>query len=704
MPIHTVQAPDGTEYEVEAPEGATDDQIIAFAKANFQNAQSADPYRHPDGRLTEAGWQRERQLLDERRQREIDETPFMDMAKAGFARSFVTAGQGLKQAGTEAIRNLAGDSTGLTSGENAITRWADRSLAEQQKAIDQERRFSQDMMGTAGGITGNIAGNLSQLAIPGSAAKGVVAARGAILPTTIGGNALQGAVLSGLQPVATGETRGGNAAMGAGLGAAGATAMRGLGNLASWVRNAIPAFRVPMQQAAAGRVLTELAEDPKAARQAIAKAQQQARATGGATGEIIPGSRPTTAELTGDRGLASLQQTLGNSTEFSVPMSRIRDANNEARVEAIRGAFGGADEDAAQVLRDQRDLAARRALAGLDQVSGTRAFNPFSGVGGTVTQQSQPGTISLVGVDQAVNRLMSKNEKRPAVAQTLAFVSALTRGGVRNAEDAYNIRKTIDDLMTGRVGGDLSSSVAARRELNAIKRMLDQEMKTAFPGWRKYLDEYKDVSGKITQVKTGQELLSRSNAVGSEIGDPVLNAGFLRAAGDLDRTVNKVAREESGFKRANASLLTQPQRETVDAVRRDLERMMRTRDGNRAVGSPTMQNLIGSNRAQDAMGGAGLLGLTAFDPTSGLSLSVLNSMRKTYGERTAMLINEAMLDPDRAAEILARTPPEWRDRAIKAFVNLGGGLPSATTATYQAQRPLEIEIVGGRPVPASEFQ
>jgi hypothetical protein len=79
-------------------------------------------------------------------------------------------------------------------------------------------------------------------------------------------------------------------------------------------------------------------------------------------------------------------------------------------------------------------------------------------------------------------------------------------------------------------------------------------------------------------------------------------------------------------------------------------------------------------------------------------------MRKTYGERTAMLINEAMLDPDRAAEILARTPPEWRDRAIKAFVNLGGGLPSATTATYQAQRPLEIEIVGGRPVPASEFQ
>ena len=33
----------------------------------------------------------------------------MDMAKAGFARSFVTAGQGLKQAGTEAIRNLAGD-------------------------------------------------------------------------------------------------------------------------------------------------------------------------------------------------------------------------------------------------------------------------------------------------------------------------------------------------------------------------------------------------------------------------------------------------------------------------------------------------------------------------------------------------------------------------------------------------------------------
>ena len=39
MPIYQVQAPDGTKFRVEAPEGATEDQVLAYAQANWKPRQ-----------------------------------------------------------------------------------------------------------------------------------------------------------------------------------------------------------------------------------------------------------------------------------------------------------------------------------------------------------------------------------------------------------------------------------------------------------------------------------------------------------------------------------------------------------------------------------------------------------------------------------------------------------------------------------------
>lgn len=35
MPTFIVTAPDGNEYEVDAPEGATQDEVLAYAQANY---------------------------------------------------------------------------------------------------------------------------------------------------------------------------------------------------------------------------------------------------------------------------------------------------------------------------------------------------------------------------------------------------------------------------------------------------------------------------------------------------------------------------------------------------------------------------------------------------------------------------------------------------------------------------------------------
>lgn len=166
---------------------------------------------------------------------------------AGVGKSMVDTYRGAKQLGTEAIRAAAGDYTGLTSGENAVTRWADRSLEAQQAEVDQARRLDAPLMETGAGTAGNIAGYGAQLLVPGGAAlRGAAGgnrlaqlAAGTLLPRTVAGNAAQGAVMGGAQPVATGENRLANLAMGGGFGAAGAGIAQGVGNVGRSARGAI---------------------------------------------------------------------------------------------------------------------------------------------------------------------------------------------------------------------------------------------------------------------------------------------------------------------------------------------------------------------------------------------------------------------------------------------------------------------------------
>ena len=700
MPTYTVRGPDGSEYDVTAPEGATEQQVLAYAQEQF-SAPQGDVFRHSDGRLTEKGWEREIQRQKVRRREEVDSAPFLDNVMAGLGRSYYTAGTGLKQFATEKLaertKTIGGllELAGLPSAKEATKdagAYFDKSLQDQQSLIDAERVNTQDLMGTGGGIVGNIAGHASQLLLPGSLAK-AGAAKSALLPTSIAGNAAQGAVLGALQPVASGESRAGNATIGGLAGGAGSALFKGLAGTARGLASLMPAFRTASQEAAAGRAINQMAEDPAALRSTLSD-----WLTGGRQG--VPGSSPTTAEVAGDRGLWGLQQFLQADGNFASAMARRQDANNAARVDFLERAFGGASEDAAQALRQQRDLDARRALAGLGEVRGDGGFNPFSGVGGAPRSASAPGVISLQPVDNALRMMSNRYEKRPAVKSALDFVRNLTKTGVRNAEDAYQVRKTIDDLMGGRIAGDMSQATTARRELQVVKDLLDREMRKAFPGWGDYLKQYKELSREVTQVKVGEDLLSRTPAVRDEDGIGRLGAAYVKAAGNLDRVAREVGKRESGFRRTDASVLTTQQREAVDAVRRDIERQLRTRDGVRAVGSPTFQNAVGGNRVQDSVGAAGTLGLTVAEPSMGLTIGLLNSMRKKYGERTAMLLNEAMMDPARAADILARTPPEWRDRVVQEFVNLGGRLGTAGASTYENQRPLEIDVVGGQVGPA----
>lgn len=191
--------------------------------------------KNADGRLTEAGWQAERDALAASRQQEIDGASFWDNLVAGYGRSAPQLLQGIKQGAVDAFAGtarLGADLYGDLGGESLGG--ARRSLAgyfggmsdDLQRETAQERRESAALTDSGGGKFGGFLGDVANT----WPAMGLgVAAKGAGAVKAIGQAALGGAAQGAIQPVAQEGERlqntALNAALGGGLSAVGRGAM-----------------------------------------------------------------------------------------------------------------------------------------------------------------------------------------------------------------------------------------------------------------------------------------------------------------------------------------------------------------------------------------------------------------------------------------------------------------------------------------------
>lgn len=603
-----VEGPDGRSYTVEAPKGASDSDVMAFLQS-----QMAAPKSKPVDAVVE----------------DAKTIPWYQAAAIGTGRGMQDVIQGVKQIALGS-KNMPYTSANLIAERvPALGQWMDKEAAKQkQQQADEAESFAKlSDASPVSAIGGRILGNVAAAPIP--------AARGGTLGATALNAAIAGAGSAGVQYVPEGGSRAFNMALGGAVGAAlpagieaGKLTVANVKLLAGKMKAAMPNVSQAAREKAAAEWIRNAAANPKA----LDTLQES----------IIPGVQRNLAEATDDTGIAGMiRAQMSENPTFNNQMVTQAQANNAARVGAIRGAFGGADEGTARALEEARDKATLPLLKAARKVQGVNVSPVMQHIDNIIA--SRKGNATITGVLKQVKDAFSE----------------LDSNDVRTL---HNLRQEIGYIIGGQSEKAGTAGPAAARELMSIRSALDSQIGKSSKEFRQFLRQYTDLSKEIGQVRIGDELLGKSGNVLDSSGNPVLSAHkFAGAANDLDR----VAKAATGFKKETAErVMTPGQIDMVGNVRADLDRYARAQTGGKAIGSPTHQNKAAAERFQNVALGGELTQSIRPKALDGPGMAFFNAIRQHYGNKQAEIVEQMLANPRNAQRILAKYPPQVRQQVM----------------------------------------
>jgi hypothetical protein len=640
-----ITAPDGNTYEITAPDDASEDDVLAYAQQNYQSAPKAgNDFSDVQTRVTTGRGASVRQKPKiPRTQAELDAATGTNLdpssgmsrfqqARAGFGKAFADTGRGINQtinAGqqvTVGLQSEAAKRLGLIDqrGQRAIINRVgvplyERGLAMQAQESAQ-RELDAPLTSTGAGLAGNVAGYASQVIGPGIALRGT-SAGAALLPRTVGGNALQGVALGAAQPVASEDERLLNAGVGGLAGGAGAALPAVAGGLARTMRYGRPSG----VEKRAGKTLQE----------AMQGRPLNVEQSG------VQGVNRTLGEASMDPGLMAIERNLRRADPGS--FVDIDAANNAARVAALQNIAGDEASMAAAVQ-------ARETAAGpLYQAAGPKVA---------------PMTPELMG---ALSRVPPR---------VLAKARGLARmDGTDFGEDAtqltgqqlHYIKLAVDDALSKTGPGGIGN--VERRSLMGVKDALVNNISQSIPEYGQAMQAYAANSTPIGRMQIGQELLSRGRAAQDDIlGNPLLQPGkFGRAARNLDY----VAQSATGFNKAKPGDYLMPDDlKSISAINEDLRRISVRQANPAQPGSATYEaGALAKNMAQ-----RGALQM------AGRGAPLVGDMVKAYQQGMDDMAFKKLVflvqNPQEAERVLKALPPAQRSALTQALMRLGSASAS----------------------------
>jgi hypothetical protein len=569
MAKYRITAPDGRTFEVTAPDNATQDQVLAYAKQQF------------------AAQQKPQEKVPDPSEGELPLRPFgidtgLNMPQgvsrflAGAGKAYADVGRGVGQLARDAIETVSPPQRNLS---NVVTGTKGTSIADtlglpNRADIDEVKRLDAPLMNTGTGIAGNIAGNTA-IAIPTAMMPGA---------NTIAGGAAVGSGLGALQPVGTNDSRLTNAALGGATGAAVPAAIRA-------VKVAKAALVDPFTQAGREKIVGG------ALNRAAADAQQAVANMRANTGNT-PGFQPTAGQASGDAGISSVERA-----------ARAIDP----------GGFGAVDEgQRAALVGALRDIAKTPEEMAAAEAAREGAVKPLYDTAKQAVVEADPTLESLMtrpSMQSAAERAARLALERGEVGATPAIATKTISSGLVDesgrpiissvaAQPSTYTGKALHDLKMGlsdAIGSPAQGMQGAERAAavdtqNAFLQWLENKI----PAYGTARQTYAEMSKPINQMQIGQELYNRFvPALADNAAVPFKSradalAQALRNGDDLARNV-------TGMKGITMSGVMEPeQMSLLNGIVKDAQMKAAAESAGRGVGSDTVQKMAMSNLIAEA--------------------------------------------------------------------------------------------------------
>lgn len=330
MAQYDITSPDGQKFRVTAPDDASQEQVMAYAKNNFKMASAPSPINKAYDALDP-----------------IEGMGALDKFLAG-------AGKAVADVGRSAGQGVRWLSPALADAVGAPT----------QADIDEAQARDKALMNTGAGMAGNIGANIGMAFIPGTgqlgAAKkindlwkaGGAASRLAALGGAAGMGAAQNVVMN---PRSSDDTLGGQLGMGAAMGAGGQLVGPAIAGGIQLGRN----IRAG-SMGTAGGVLADFARVDPAELSRLIRAGNR---------ELVPGSAPTTVQVTQNQGLATLKNAIRGMNPNG--FAGVDAQQNAARLAALNDiAPGASGRKAIDAAENAGDVLAQEAALHRDTLKG----------------------------------------------------------------------------------------------------------------------------------------------------------------------------------------------------------------------------------------------------------------------------------------------------------------------------------------------
>lgn len=544
------------------------------------------------------------------------------LAGAGAGKSFVDTGRGVKQ--------ILG--------------------ANNQAEIDESRQTDAPLMRTASGTLGNIGGAVAQAAptmlIPGAA--------------TIAGSALTGAGLGAVQPVATGESRGENAAIGAVAGAAGPLLARGAGAVVRGGKALFEPFTAAGRERIAGRTLGRFGVEP-------------GDLAGVSNATSSTGARPTLAEQItrpeGATAAARLESAVSSANpEVAASMAARQAENNAARVGVLEGHAAGRDAAAAT----------RSATAGPLYKSAN-------------AQVIDPATLSpkAAGEFMKITQLPAVRKAMGQAAENLQ--NSGSSAAPNSVEALHQTKLAMDDQIGALMAGKPNASTV--NEAMSIKAAQDRLVKfieSQSPDYAKARASYAELSKPVNQADIAAKVLERGGTTTTDLaGNSTLQAGKITKALSDERALMKGAtgRDLGGDL---SKVMTPKQLADIQAVVGEVDRAGAVARAGNGPGSATAQRISGTNIIEQMTKGTGLPGSTAGSSVvQELLARPLTFLYKGTAEPAIQkTLGEILLNPQLANQAMAAASASQRSALARVLSNpqLKASARALLPAATQANR------------------